>query len=318
MLSRRALGVGTAAALIAAAAVGGAAMQVLGHDVESDDEVSVVAVGDIACDPDDPRGERECAHARTAKTAVDLEPDAVLLLGDIQYPEGELEDFVEPGGYTGTWSQLHDRTWPAPGNHEWRDADAAGYQKFFEDRIDGALWYSRDIGGWHVVSLVSDCDEVGGCTRGSEQYEWLVDDLARSDGRPTLLMWHNPRFSSGRHGGDRDLEDIWDLAVGDPDVQLVLSAHSHSYERMPPLDEEGQVSEEGLRSFVVGTGGADHVCSRTEDQPDPEVYDCSSFGVLRLALRPDGYTWRFVPSTGEFRDEGAAGLRTGAPAQRVP
>lgn len=78
---------------------------------------------------------------------------------------------------------------------------------------------------------------------------------------------------------------------------------------MPLLEAEGERSDQGLRSLIVGAGSADHKCERTPDQPQPEVYDCSSSGVLELQLRPDGYDWEFVPSTGDFTDEGSSGLR---------
>ena len=34
----------------------------------------------------------------------------------------------------------------------------------------GKGWYSYDLGAWHIVVLNSNCDEIGGCGPGSEQY----------------------------------------------------------------------------------------------------------------------------------------------------
>src|SRR5688500_17763653 len=47
--------------------------------------VLLVAVGDIACPPGQPRAARRCHHAATARVAQRLRPAAVALLGDTQY-----------------------------------------------------------------------------------------------------------------------------------------------------------------------------------------------------------------------------------------
>lgn len=268
--------------------------------------VDVVAVGDVACDAREEPDDHECLHAQTARTAQGLDPDAVLLLGDIQYEEGTVEQYTTDGGYTGTWSALTDRTWPAPGNHEWRTEGAAGYRRVFDARTGGERWYSRDIGAWHVVSLDTECQDVGGCR---EQQDWLRRDLASADGRPTVVFGHRPRWSSGRYGDEDELDAIWRTVAADRDVQLVLSSHNHAYERFPPRSVDGEAADDGLTSFVVGTGGHSLYCERTEGDVEPEAYGCESFGVLRLQLAPQAWSWEFVSSTGDLEDSGTRRLR---------
>ena len=62
-------------------------------------------------------------------------------------------------------------------------------------------------------------------------------------------------------------------SLGGADV--VLAGHDHHYERFAPID--------GIRSFVVGTGGRSHypVLRRL---PRSQVVDWRTFGVLRLTL----------------------------------
>jgi acid phosphatase type 7 len=56
---------------------------------------------------------------------------------------------------------------------------------------------------------------------------------------------------------------------------------------------------------VVGTGGVNLRRFRTV-QPNSEVRDNSSLGVLLLELQPGGYTWRFAPAAGgSFTDSGS-------------
>ena len=56
---------------------------------------------------------------------------------------------------------------------------------------------------------------------------------------------------------------------------------------------------------MVGTGGGTLRAFRAVE-PNSEVRYNSSFGVLLLELRPDGYGWRFVPTAdASFGDSGS-------------
>ena len=84
-------------------------------------------------------------------------------------------------------------------------------------------------------------------------------------------------------------------------ADVVLAGHDHHYERFAPID--------GIRSFVVGTGGRSHypVLWRVRRS---EVVNDTTFGVLRLTLRTDGYDWRFLPVAGSrFSDRGSGTCR---------
>ena len=67
------------------------------------------------------------------------------------------------------------------------------------------------------------------------------------------------------------------------------------YERFAPQDPAGELDlERGIREFVVGTGGASHY-SVGEIQPNSQVRDNTTFGVLKFQLYADGYDWEFIP-----------------------
>ena len=52
------------------------------------------------------------------------------------------------------------------------------------------------------------------------------------------------------------MQPLWE-ALHDAGAEIVLSGHSHHYERFAPLDVNGAAdSGQGIRQFVVGTGGA--------------------------------------------------------------
>ena len=90
----------------------------------------------------------------------------------------------------------------------------------------------------------------------------------------------------------------------------MLSGHDHEYERFAPMNASGTLdTAKGVREFVVGTGGAP-LYSFGTIQPNSEVRNSLTWGVLKLTLRPRGYTWRFVPVAGAtFSDYGSAACR---------
>jgi len=261
----------------------------------------LVAAGDIACVPGAVATAGECQMEATASLIESLDPEVVAPLGDLQYERGEAANFA--ASYAKTWGRFGDRTRPAPGNHEYAGGKAPGYFAAFDGRADGGDgrgWYSYDLGGWHVVVLNSVCSAVGGCGEGSAQLTWLRADLAADTSRCTLAYWHHPRWSSGLHGSDDGYEPFWQ-ALTDDGADIVLGGHDHHYERFAPRD--------GLRQFVVGTGGRS-LYPVIAQEANSEVVDTQTFGVLALTLRPDGYDWRFVPvpdGDSNFTDVGSAG-----------
>ncbi|MEY2468667.1 MAG: hypothetical protein QOF21_1365 [Actinomycetota bacterium] len=258
----------------------------------------VVAVGDVICSAEQQAiadgSSSECQSEATAAVAKSLSPNAVLLAGDIQYERGRSAEFAD--GYdTSAWASLKDVTHASPGNHEYSTPNAAPYFAEFGRPPSGRSWYSFDVGGWHVISLNSNCTPAGGCGAGSPQETWLRADLAASSAKCTLAFWHHPRWSSGLHGSDESMETLWaDLA--DADAEVVIGGHDHHYERF--------AAERGVRQFVVGTGGRSLYPTFNSEQAS-EVQNSTTFGVLELKLGEDAYSWRFVPIQGRsFTDSG--------------
>ena len=115
-------------------------------------------------------------------------------------------------------------------------------------------YYSFDVGTtWHIVALNSNCNAVA-CSAGSQQEQWLRADLAASTRPCTIAFWHHPRFSSGTHGDDAEVTPLWS-ALADAGAEMVLTGHDHLYERFDPQTAAGVADAQGIREFVVGTGG---------------------------------------------------------------
>jgi hypothetical protein len=261
------------------------------------------AVGDIAsCATDDDERVAALMRGRRGQIAI---------LGDAVYDDGtpaEYRNCFDPA-----WGPMRRRLRPAPGNHDYRTPDAAGYFGYFGARAGdaGKGWYAFNMGpNWRVIVLNSQCPDVGGCHADSPQGRWLRRTLDATSGRHILAFWHVPLFSSGRHGSNASVKPFWRL-LRRAGADLVLNGHDHTYERFAPQTPDGVATSDGIRQFVVGSGGFTHY-EFPDPLPNSEVRDKTSFGVLRLRLEPDGYRWRFIPATGSFTDAGRQ--RLGAPS----
>lgn len=228
-------------------------------------------------------------------------PYPVLAAGDLAYPNGSAEDFARC--YAPHWGSFKERTYPAPGNHDYRTADAAGYFAYFGARAgaDRAGYYSFDLGAWHILSLNSNRE----LEPGAAQLQWLEADLRQHRQRCVLAYWHHPRYSSGPHGSDSRMQPLWAL-LQRHGVSVVVAGHDHIYERFAPMNARGELDPvRGMRSFVVGTGGAKHY-ELKQRLPLSEAVG-QAWGVLKMTLRATGYAWEFLPVPGHgLRDAGSA------------
>jgi acid phosphatase type 7 len=267
----------------------------------------IAAAGDIACDPADQVTATTCHQQATSDLLVGAPLAAVLPLGDIQYDSATMPRIL--GAYDPTWGRVKAISRPIIGNH---DGSGTAYYDYFNGVgvADGPAgprgkgWYSFDVGTWHLVALNSNCAAVG-CTAGSEQEQWLRADLAAHPTSCTLAYWHHARYSSGHEGDNTFMQPLWE-ALDDAGAEIVLSGHSHDYERVAPVDRNGTVNQaDGIRQFVVGTGGA-FFTGLGSLIPQSEVAQNDTFGVLFLTLHPTSYDWRFVPEAGKtFTDSGS-------------
>ena len=279
------------------------------------DDPLIAAAGDVACDPSSTNFNggfgtaTECRQRYTSDLLLAQPFDAVLALGDLQYETGEAADFL--ASYDPSWGRVMDITRPVPGNHEYGTPGASGYYDYFNgagiavgragDRSKG--YYSFDLGSWHVVALNSNCSVVP-CAAGSTQEQWLRADLAANPAQCTLAYWHHPRFSSGQHGSLAQTTAFW-AALDDAGADVVLVGHDHDYERFAPQDEAGVANPQGIKQFVVGTGGRSLRPFPTV-APNSEFRDATSFGVLALELHSSSYDWQFLAAAGStLQDSGS-------------
>ena len=247
--------------------------------------VHLVAVGDVA--------RLGGGQAATARLVAAHRPQALLLLGDLAYDNGSRADFASY--YAPSYGRFRSITWAVPGNHEYGTPGAAGYRAYFH--VLGATWWVRRSGAWTVIGL----DSEQAASRA--QRAFLAAALRSDRGRPTLVVWHRPRVSSGAHGAAADTQPLYALAAADPDVRIILWGHDHDYQRMS-LPVAGRTP---LTAFVVGTGGAE---LRPVPRPAPAAWSrkvvTGRYGVLDLVLRPRSFSFTYTTVDGVVRDSGSS------------
>jgi acid phosphatase type 7 len=257
----------------------------------------VYAAGDIA----ECRG-RPPAKSDAARTAGLIPVGATVLVpGDTTYPfatAASLQACYEP-----TWGVHRSRTLAVPGNHDYVNGSSDDFRAYFSIESD-VNYYARRLGDWLVIGL--DSQLIGDAL--DREYQWLDETLRdNAELRCTLALWHMPAFSSGlEHGPTPKMQRFWAL-LDERRAEFVLNGHEHFYEAFGPLDSSGIPAADGMREFVVGTGGA-HLYPIWRLTHDSRVR-LARHGVLELTLDDGRYSWRFIDTGGRVLDSGEASCR---------
>jgi Calcineurin-like phosphoesterase/Purple acid Phosphatase, N-terminal domain len=196
------------------------------------------------------------ANARAVRDAYDAftgtrHTDLWLMLGDNAYPNGTDAE------YQAAVFDLYPRwlrtsvLWPTLGNHDAASARSSTQSGVYYDiftlpaagesggQASGTeAYYSFDYANIHFVCL--DSHDTDRAPNGA-MAQWLVADLQSTTADWVIAFWHHPPYSKGSHDSDTEqrLVDMRQNILPILDsygVDLVLTGHSHAYERSVLLD----------------------------------------------------------------------------------
>lgn len=208
-------------------------------------------LGDPGTKNDTQRAVRDAYYAFTGKRATDL----WLLLGDNAYPEGTDADYQKAIFEMYPATLRTSPVWPALGNHDGRSANSETQSGVYYDiftlptrgQAGGVMsgteaYYSFDYANIHFICLDSHDSE-----RKPEgaMMQWLKADLAATTRDWIIAFFHHPPYTKGTHDSDKDSDSagrmndmraIFLPVLEQGGVDLVLTGHSHVYERSPLIN----------------------------------------------------------------------------------
>ena len=271
-----------------------------------------------------------------------------LALGDIAYRSGTNEQFQQALFETYPKVLRNQALWPVYGNH---DARRWTYFKLFtlpEAGEAGGVpsgtenYYAMDYENIHLVMLDTQDSSL---KPGSDMLEWLKEDLAQNTKQWLIVAFHHPPYTKGTHDSD-DYKDsdgrmakvrqnvlpILEAAAAD----LVLSGHSHMYERSHLMDchyggstefgddnivssgIEGRFQEYRKPANNIAHSGTVYVVagssSKVDQSPNTHpamVVTMEEAGSVLIDVDGNRLTARFINEDGEVKDEFAIEKKDG-------
>lgn len=207
--------------------------------------------------------------------------DALVLLGDLVYPDGDPdligEAILDPfAPLLGDSVELL----PALGNHDYQ----SGQESQILQRLGrDSGWFAQEVGPALVVVL--DSNRVDDPV----QTQWLRQTLDGATSPWMIAAMHHPAYSAGMHGSDLDVRSAWSDLFAEYGVDLVLAGHDHDYQRSEVMDGVTYVvSGGGAKTRPTGTDGFTAFSASTLHYLDLQITDDQ---LLGQAIDTDGHAF---------------------------
>lgn len=210
-----------------------------------------------------------------------LAPDFLIINGDVAYPAGREEDFIE--GFFAPYQNLHVPVWATPGNHEYYSKHngreffdlfcTSRHQKLWQDyglRLvpqPGTYWeLASPVCPLIVLGLDSGMSGALDATPTSDgdagQLAWLEWRLrlAQAAGRRAVVLFHIPALVNQERDKAPHLDRLHALLIRFAAIiPAVITAHEHSFQYYRPETFASFVAGANVPAphyFVSGAGGA--------------------------------------------------------------
>ena len=264
------------------------------------------------------------------------ELDMWILLGDNAYTSGTQQQFNDT--LFDPFIELVKRyvAWAVPGNHDMRRWAFYDIWDFPTKGESGGVpsgdeeFYSIDNGNLHLIML--DSETVSRSNSGA-MATWLKKDLAANNKPWVVVAFHTPPYSDGGHKSDSDwdsrgrLKDMRENFVPIFDeygVDLVLSGHSHGYERSKLIVNHLGKSDTFSEKNIVQDRKTGYVKSLKKKRNSGTIYQVSGsaakvdgatykhpalpysfekMGSLIIEITPKTLTSKFLTINGKIADE---------------
>lgn len=128
------------------------------------------------------------------------------------------------------------------------------FKKNTSPQYPGISNYSFENGNVHIVCLdanyyINPLDP--------ELVEWLKNELGKSKAQWKIVAYHHAAYSASPTHFDYQIMRLLSPILEELEVDLVLAAHEHNYQRTHPLKFEPALNEEGTRYMISEEGRVD-------------------------------------------------------------
>ena len=264
------------------------------------DKIKFIAIGDFGTG-DNNQSEIATQMLRDHKTSP---LDFVIAVGDNIYPDGGgrhfEKKFARPyAGLIREGVKFH----AVLGNHDVRDGrgDQCQYPLF---NMNGQCHYSIKKGDglaefFMIDSTAFDMTQAG----------WLEGVLKESTAKWKIAVFHHPIYSSGEeHGSDVALRRRIEPLLARYGVNVVISGHDHTYERVKP--------QQGVQYFVTGAGGKVRPGDVNMGSPFRAMsYDRDNH-YMQMVIEDQQINFQTIARSGAVIDRGAIAPRAMAASAR--
>ncbi len=251
--------------------------------------IKFAAIGDFGTGDESQAG----IAAQILRDHKDSPLDMVLAVGDNIYPDGGGRHFVKKfeRPYTGLIREgvkFH----AVLGNHDVRDGrkDQCQYPNF---NMNGNCYYTiKKCDGLAEFFMVDSTDFD------MTQAGWLEGVLKESTAKWKIAVFHHPIYSSGEtHGSDLGLRRMIEPLLTRYGVNVVLSGHDHTYERVKP--------QQGIHYFVTGAGGKVRQGDINMRSPFRAMSFDQDSHYMQIEIEEQQIAFKAITRNGSVIDQGA-------------
>jgi hypothetical protein len=219
-----------------------------------------------------------------------------LMLGDNAYESGTDADYQTAVFNMYPMMLPKSVLWPTIGNHDTDQSEnpppGLPYFDLFSLPTGGEAggvasgtekYYSFDYANIHFICLDSMTSDR---SVASPMLTWLRSDLESTTQQWTIAFWHHPPYSKGSHDSDFE-QQLYEMRrnvlpiLEDYGVDLVLSGHSHSYERSFLIDSHYGNSGTFVSSMKKngGSGRPETTGAYSKDTSGPAAHEGAVYVV---------------------------------------
>jgi predicted phosphodiesterase len=242
-------------------------------------------VGDMGCSP------------LTEKIINDINnksPEVILALGDLSYQRDNADCWLN------IVAPVEPKLKIVLGDH---DYDSDSVLKQYKNHFNMSQeYYSFNYENVHFIALATEIP----FGINSSQYNFVKNDLEAASKNPdinwTIVYSYRPQYSSpSEHPGNSFLRDLYHPLFQKYNVDIILQAHNHNYQRSYPINYNNEssssplVTDNDIKSYkdpagqvyvTVGTGG-----SALHDLSGKARYmavQYQAFGFLDISITSNG------------------------------